>query len=164
MPEEQKTSPLAIIVAVVAVVIVIVLVVVLLQNQNTPTTTTTNTSTNNTTNTTPVTNASQTFTMAEQNGSGQSGTVTLEDVGTQVRVTITLSNPITTAEPAHIHTGSCPTPGAVVYPLQNVVNGTSVTMVDTTIANLKTMVPLAVNVHKSASESSVYYSCADLSF
>jgi hypothetical protein len=104
-----------------------------------------------------------TFDLNEQNDSGQNGTVTLEEVGeSQTRVTITLSNPTTVEEPAHIHTGQCPEPGGVVYPLENVVSGSSTTLLDVTIDELRSEGDLAVNVHKSVAESSVYYSCGDL--
>jgi hypothetical protein len=104
------------------------------------------------------------FTLDAQNGSGQSGTVALEQVGNQVQVTISLTNPRSTAEPAHIHTGSCPSPGGVVFPLTDVVEGGSVTLINTTIAELIAQVPLAVNIHKSAAESSVYFACGNLVF
>lgn len=105
---------------------------------------------------------SQTFTLVEQNNSDQSGTVLLEQVGSQVRVTIDLSNPTTTPEPAHIHTGKCPTPGSVLYPLENVVNGTSVTLITADLDDLLASGNLSVNVHKSAQESNTYYACGDL--
>lgn len=104
------------------------------------------------------------FDLDAQNNSGQDGTVKLEQVGDQVRVTISVANPMATPQPAHIHNGNCPNPGSVVYPLQNVVNGSSVTMLDTTLAQLAAMGDLAVNIHKSSTESSVYYSCGNLDF
>lgn len=64
--------------------------------------------------------------------------------------------------PAHIHVGACPMPGAVKYPLSPVVNGTSVTMVDASIEQLWGMLPLAINVHKSATEAKIYLACADI--
>lgn len=102
--------------------------------------------------------------LTEQNGSGQSGTMVLQEVNGQLVATINLTSPTSQAEPAHIHNGSCPTPGGVVYPLSDVVNGVSVTTLDTTLAELEGLGELAVNVHKSAEESSVYYSCGDLLF
>jgi hypothetical protein len=100
----------------------------------------------------------------EQNDSGQSGTAVLLEVGSQLQVTLTLTNPVTTPEPAHIHAGSCPNPGAIVFPLTNVVNGTSVTVLDTNLAALEAMGALAINVHKSAAEAQIYFACGDLEF
>jgi uncharacterized protein YxeA len=103
-----------------------------------------------------------TFNLTAQNDSGQNGTVVFEEVGSQVRVTLTLSNPSANPQPAHIHSGRCPTPGAVVYPLTDVVNGTSVTALDTNFNELVNQGDLAVNVHKSSAESNVYVSCGDV--
>jgi hypothetical protein len=79
-------------------------------------------------------------------------------------VTISLGNPNATSQPAHIHVGSCPTPGAVVFPLTSVVNGTSVTMLNTSLEDLIAQGELALNVHKSEEESSVYVACGNLDF
>ncbi|MEO8581356.1 MAG: hypothetical protein ABI425_02115 [Patescibacteria group bacterium] len=104
-----------------------------------------------------------TVTLGEQNKSGQKGLATLEERDGKVVVTIMQTGTASTvAQPAHIHMGSCPTPGAVKFPLTDVVNGKSVTTVDTTIADLKKMMPIAINVHKSAAESKMYTSCGDI--
>lgn len=103
-----------------------------------------------------------TITLSEQNDSGQTGVATLEEETGKVVVTLDIDSPSSVAQPAHIHVGSCPTPGAVKFPLTDVQGGKSVTTVDTTIAALKAMGPLAINVHKSAAESKVYTSCGDL--
>jgi len=105
-----------------------------------------------------------TLNLDTQNKSGESGTATLQEADGKVTVTLNLVGfPKGVTQPAHIHVGSCPTPGAIKYPLTSVVNGVSVTTLDTTLENLKSMLPLAINVHKSATQSSVYYSCGDLS-
>lgn len=97
-----------------------------------------------------------------QNDSGETGTATLTESGGQTTVSIQLDNAPDTPQPAHIHTGSCPTPGAVTYPLTNVVSGTSQTVLNVDLATLRSQLPLAVNVHKSAAESTTYVSCGDL--
>jgi hypothetical protein len=104
-----------------------------------------------------------TVNLSEQSGSGQSGTATLTAVGNQTRITIQLSNPPAgTPQPAHIHPGTCanlnPQPQ---YPLNNVVNGTSETVVDVPLANLLTG-NFAINVHKSGQEVAVYVACGDI--
>jgi|GEM_PF-1909378 len=68
----------------------------------------------------------------------------------------------TTTRPAHIHAGACPTPGAVAYPLSGVVGGKSSTMLAVSTKELLAGLPLAINVHKSNEEASVYVACGDV--
>lgn len=98
--------------------------------------------------------------LAAENSSGESGTATLEDVNGKVVVTVALNGFVSgVSQPAHLHVGACPGVGAVKYPLTPVVNGASVTTLNVTLADLKSQLPLALNVHKSASEVSVYTAC-----
>lgn len=103
--------------------------------------------------------------LAQENASGESGTATLEEINGKVTVTVSLTGYPTgdTAQPAHLHEGVCPGVGAVKYPLSPIVNGASVTTLDVTLATLKTELPLALNVHKSAAEAKVYTACGALS-
>ncbi len=103
-----------------------------------------------------------TVTMNAQNDSGQAGTAVLQEVDGQVKVTINLPKLANDRQPAHIHIGACPSPGAVQYPLQEVVAGKSTTVIAVDAETLLSQLPLAVNVHKSATEASVYTSCGDL--
>ncbi|MCR4264475.1 MAG: CHRD domain-containing protein [Candidatus Roizmanbacteria bacterium] len=98
----------------------------------------------------------------EQNASGETGTVSMTEENGQVTVVISLIGAPETAQPAHIHTGSCPTPGAVVYPLSNVVNGVSSTVLDVSMDDLISQQPLAINVHQSATALNEYVACGDL--
>lgn len=101
--------------------------------------------------------------LSAQNGSGESGLATLIGVKNQTKVVIHIGGePKDAVQPAHIHLGSCPNPGAVVYPLTNVVNGNSVTLLDVKLSDIQKQGPLAVNVHKSAAEIKTYVSCGDL--
>lgn len=105
--------------------------------------------------------------LGEQNESGMTGFATLKDKEGQVQVLVALASAPNASgggmpHPAHIHLGACPVPGAVKYPLTNVVNGTSETMVPTTIADLKASLPLAINVHQSAAQLTKYIACGDL--
>jgi Cu/Zn superoxide dismutase len=104
--------------------------------------------------------------LAEQNGSGQSGRVTLTRDGEQVRVVIELDGASDVAQPAHIHDGSCDTLGDVAYPLSDVVDGRSETTLNTTIEELQQGVTadagLAVNVHASADDADTYVACGEL--
>ena len=101
-------------------------------------------------------------TLSEQNASGESGTATLIEVDGKVKVTLKLGAPVGVTQPAHIHVGACPDVGAVKYPLTSPVDGMSETTLDITLAELKSGLPLGINVHKSAQEASVYVSCGDL--
>ncbi|MDQ3098202.1 MAG: hypothetical protein M3Q44_00445 [bacterium] len=107
-----------------------------------------------------------TFKLATQNNSKQDGTAILEDVSGRIKVTITLSTPVTTAEPVHIHLGSCPTPGDIKYSLTDVVSGKSETILpdDVSMDALKDMGALSINVHKSAADLKTYVSCGDLNW
>src|SRR3989344_1502871 len=101
--------------------------------------------------------------LSEQNESSQSGTATLTEANGKVKVALKLSGaPKDIAQPAHVHVGACPEVGAVKYPLNSPVNGMSETILDVTFAALKSQLPLAINVHKSAAQSNVYVSCGDL--
>ena len=103
-----------------------------------------------------------TITLAAQNNSGESGNAVLEENNGQTMVTLALDNAPAGPQPAHIHIGACPEPGAVVYPLTNVVNGASKTSLNLSLADLRAQLPLAVNVHKSPAEAKVYFACGDL--
>src|SRR3989344_3131123 len=63
--------------------------------------------------------------LSEQNNSGQKGEVTITPMGTSsVKVIVNITGkPATTTQPAHIHVGACPNPGAVRYPLTSVGKG-----------------------------------------
>jgi hypothetical protein len=100
--------------------------------------------------------------MKAQNGSNEDGTATLTQQGSDVLVTISVSNGTTTPQPAHIHTGSCANLGGVKYPLTNVVNGKSTTTVkNVELSSLQTG-GFAINVHKSAADLATYTSCGDI--
>ena len=104
-----------------------------------------------------------TVTLNAQNNSGESGTATLTDLGNgQVKVVLDLGAGLADPQPAHIHPGTCanldPKPQ---YPLTNVVNGKSETIVNVSMADL-TKTPHAINVHKSAAEVAVYTACGDI--
>lgn len=105
----------------------------------------------------------ESFTFAPQNASGETGTVTLAPTADgATTVTVTLKGGPADAQPAHIHPGTCakldPKP---LYPLTNIVGGTSTTVVKTSIDKL-TAGGFAVNVHKSTSDIATYVACANL--
>ena len=109
--------------------------------------------------------SSITVNLGTQNSSGQQGKAVLTEVAGKTQVVVTMTGGSFTApQPAHIHVGACPTPGAVKYGLTNLVAGASTTTIDATIEQLRTSLPLAINVHKSAAETNVYTACGDLKF
>jgi len=102
-----------------------------------------------------------TVSLKEQNKSGETGSATFTPQGNKTQVVLELKGGPADAQPAHIHAGTCakldPTPK---YPLQNVVNGKSTTVLDVPMKQL--MATGAVNVHKSAQDVKTYVACGDL--
>jgi LPXTG-motif cell wall-anchored protein len=102
--------------------------------------------------------------LATQNNSGVFGGGRLTRAGDgQTRVELTLEGgDAATAMPAHIHKGTCanldPRPA---FPLENVVGGGSDSTVDVSLDELTTG-GYAINVHKSATEASVFVACGDI--
>jgi len=107
---------------------------------------------------------SLTVSLAAQNNSGESGTAQLTDMGGgKTRVVLALTGaPDGVAQPVHIHEGSCATLNATPkYPLTNLANGKSETVVDVAMSELLSK-PYAINAHKSAQEVSVYVTCGNI--
>ncbi len=101
--------------------------------------------------------------MKEQNGSKQIGTATIADADGKAKVTVKVAAGAQgVAQPAHIHVGACPAPGAVAYPLSSVVNGMSETTLAISTTELMSKLPLAINVHKSKDEATTFVSCGDI--
>ncbi|MEX0675205.1 MAG: hypothetical protein WD067_10550 [Gaiellaceae bacterium] len=101
--------------------------------------------------------------LAEQNGSGESGTATLTAEGELTRVVLELSNPTSDSQPAHIHAGTCATlDPAPAFGLPNVESGSSEATVEATLDEL-TSGEYAVNVHQSNDEADVYVACGEIS-
>lgn len=97
------------------------------------------------------------------NASGVTGSVTLTAIDAQrTRVEVTVNAAGHASMPAHIHPGTCdelvPQPK---YPLQNVLNGTSVSEVPAPLEELLRG-GVAVNIHKSNEEMQVYTACVEL--
>jgi Cu/Zn superoxide dismutase len=101
-------------------------------------------------------------TMNAQNGSGETGTATLTQVGSDVQVVIALKGAPTTAQPAHIHSGACSDLGGVTHPLTNVVNGSSTSTVKGLTIDQLLKQTSAINVHESADNLGKYVSCGDI--
>jgi Cu/Zn superoxide dismutase len=102
-------------------------------------------------------------TLAEQNGSAESGTATLTAEGDRTRVVLEVQSksatPVATPQPAHIHKGSCdeldPTPA---YGLNDVQAGKSTSTVDAKLTDLRNG-DFAINVRESAEQIETYVAC-----
>lgn len=101
--------------------------------------------------------------LAAQNKSGESGTATFTDMGEKTRVVLKLSGvPSGVSQPAHIYMGSCADLGGIKYPLSYPVGGNSETLLDVSLTQLQSDLPLAVMAHKNLEELNVYMACGDL--
>jgi hypothetical protein len=104
-----------------------------------------------------------TIQLKPQNNSGQGGPATLTDLGNgTTRVVVDLTGSPAGPQPIHIHEGTCAnlTP-QVKFPLTNMVNGKSETVVNVPLATILAT-PHSINVHKSPQEAAVYFSCGEI--
>ena len=102
--------------------------------------------------------ASPVIALSEMNNSGQTGIAILTARGDKTEVVLLATAGISQAN--HIHSGSCTNLGSVEYPLTDMADGISMTVVDATLASLKTG-DFAINLHK-IEDLSVYTSCVDI--
>jgi len=106
---------------------------------------------------------SVTINLNQQSGSGQSGQLVLAEAGEKTKAVLTVANyDENVGQPAHLHESSCDDLGPVAYPLNNVLNGRSETMIDISFDKLISELTLSVNVHKSSAEPGIYVSCGDI--
>jgi hypothetical protein len=104
----------------------------------------------------------RTIALETLNDSGVTGTVAFSDVNGRTRVDVTVDPAGNPDMPAHIHPGTCaklvPQPK---FPLENVRNGASTTVVPASITELFAG-SLAVNIHKSNDDLKTYTACVDI--
>jgi hypothetical protein len=104
----------------------------------------------------------RTVTLRTLNGSGVTGTVTFAAIRDKTGVEITVDPAGNPDMPAHVHPGTCdnltPQPK---FPLENVLNGSSKTVVPASMADLFAG-GLAVNIHRSNDDLKTYTACVDL--
>jgi citrate lyase gamma subunit len=94
-------------------------------------------------------------------GEGQIGTAVFNSVGDSTTVEISVEPQTTDAQPIHIHSGICTDVGAVRHALQNVVRGSSVTVIDLSLKEIISDGAL-VNVHESYTHASNYTACGQI--
>ena len=101
--------------------------------------------------------------MTGTGASQQSGTVTLRATGDQIEVVLELTpgSPENDPQPVHIHFGNCVQLGAIHYPLNDVIEGKSTTIVDTRLSTIRDG-EHAINVHNSFTEIRLYSSCGEV--
>lgn len=105
-----------------------------------------------------------TVVLNEQNDSGQAGSASLIEKNGKTKVVILELDDFIAgvSQPAHLHSGTCLALGEVSYPLTNLIDGNSETVLDVDLNTLISDFPLALNVHKSTDEAGVYVACGDL--
>ena len=112
---------------------------------------------------TAATPASITIKLGALNGSGETGTATLTQLASGVKVVVALKNAPAAAQPTHIHIGTCGNiKKAPEYPLVNTVNGAGTsTVAGVTIKQLLAG-KYAINVHKSTMDLATYVACGNI--
>jgi hypothetical protein len=99
-----------------------------------------------------------------QNGSRESGTATMTQIGNDVRVIIALTSATATApRAANIRTGTCAKPGTIAYPLANVVNGASTTTLKGVTIYKLLSAAHAISVNESTANSAGFGACGNMS-
>ena len=91
----------------------------------------------------------------------QPGAAVLVSQGAKTEVNLFIKPLAGVTQPAHIHAGTCPVPGDVKYPLTNIVDGKSKTVVDAALADLLKG-GFAINAHLSAQDLGKYVACGNL--
>ncbi len=89
------------------------------------------------------------------------GSAVLLAQGAKTEVNLFLTPNPGVVQPAHIHEGGCPGVGAVKFPLANIEEGKSKTVVDAALADLLKG-GYAINSHLSTSDSGKYVACGNL--
>lgn len=100
--------------------------------------------------------------ISAQNGSGETGTATFTQMGADVKVDIALKGAPATAQPAHVHDGTCADLKGPVYPLTSITGGTSTSMLKGVTIDDLLKTPHAINVHDSAADLGKYVACGNI--
>jgi opacity protein-like surface antigen len=106
--------------------------------------------------------ASLTVKLSAENGSGENGTATLTQAGSDVKVVIDIPHGPAGPQPAHIHDGTCAGILGVAYGLGSVANGSSTTVLKGLTIDQLLAGKYAINVHKSTSDMGNYVTCGNI--
>ena len=92
---------------------------------------------------------------------GQSGTAVIETISDVTTVIVAVEPPSNEVQPMHIHAGTCDDVGPILFSLENLVRGRSVTELDADVQTLYGR-PGLINVHASFTDFSTSTACASL--
>lgn len=97
-----------------------------------------------------------------RDGDQTPATATLNAQGTKTEVVLTIKPAAAgVSQPVHIHEGACPGVGAVKFPLTNIVDGKSTTVVDAQLKDLLTG-GFSINAHESTTNAGKYVACGGI--
>lgn len=97
-----------------------------------------------------------------RDGDQTPATAVLTSQGAKTEVVVNVKpGPVGVQQPIHIHEGACPGVGAVKFPLTNVQEGKSITVVDVALKDLLTG-GYSINVHESTTSASKYVACGGI--
>ena len=109
------------------------------------------------------TGPSITVKLGAQNGSGETATALLTPVAGGINVSVKTAGGPATAQPIHIHKGTCATlDPKPTYPLTTVMDGSSTTFVKGVSSADLLASPYAINIHKSPTEAAIYVACGNI--
>ncbi len=101
--------------------------------------------------------------MKAEHDSGETGTATITQMASGLKIVVSIANAPANAQPTHIHPGTCtklnPAPE---YPLSPLENGKSVTTLPGKKLSDLTSGKFSINVHKSADDLPTYVSCGEI--
>lgn len=99
--------------------------------------------------------------MSEATGTYQTGEATITDLGGKTRIVVNVAPAMASAQPIHVHVGTCSSVGSIANTLENVVAGKSETELEKPMSEIASGGKV-INVHLSFSEIRTYTACADI--
>jgi|GEM_PF-6742984 len=103
------------------------------------------------------------FSLLERNNSGEGGVAVLEEVGGRTKLTIDLlGGPVDTSQPARILLGNCQDKGRIMYNLNPIINGGSETIIDLTIDELTSDLPVSISVYAESGNPETETACGEM--